>query len=385
MSDIQPVTVSKEVIQSYLLTMSSRNWGIYAERMLLRLVEMAQKDIKMLDFRSGKDICAHEPSFDYPGLLRLPGGDMVVSIPVKDLLPSKDYTNYEFVREAVEQLQRQILRWESPKLDAHGKPILDKKGEIVRKWTSVQLIGKASGVTCVGSNITVRVDVDVWRAMVEFSKGFRAYDLDVALRLKSRYSLRFYQMMSRQTSPLVFSVEDLKRSFSLSEKYSRFDQFLRYVIVPAKKELDRVSPYSFNYELVRSSGPGRGKKGVEKIRFFPVHQVWNENPVSVGVYDDTSVIGEDVRLLLRDKFGFSDAEIHSVVLLFFEAKRRMSGDDENHPTLYVFLDTLHKYMGWVDVVPRNRQGYVVNALKKHLKERYGFVYRGKRGQMLNVE
>ena len=42
---------SRELVQSYILTSARRDWGIYAERFLLRLVEIAQSDVLGLDFK----------------------------------------------------------------------------------------------------------------------------------------------------------------------------------------------------------------------------------------------------------------------------------------------------------------------------------------------
>ena len=36
------IETSKQVVQSYLLTTAGRDWGVYAEKFLLRLIEIAQ-------------------------------------------------------------------------------------------------------------------------------------------------------------------------------------------------------------------------------------------------------------------------------------------------------------------------------------------------------
>lgn len=50
---------SKEVVQSYLLTTAGRDWGVYAEKFLLRLVELAQGDIEGMNFKRGTDMKPH--------------------------------------------------------------------------------------------------------------------------------------------------------------------------------------------------------------------------------------------------------------------------------------------------------------------------------------
>lgn len=60
--------------------------------------------------------------------------------------------------------------------------------------------------------------------------------------------MRFYELMSGQTQPLFVSLEGsdgLRERFCLQGKYERVNDFKRYVIDAAKKELDESSPYSF--------------------------------------------------------------------------------------------------------------------------------------------
>lgn len=124
--------------------------------------------------------------------------------------------------------------------------------------------------------ITVRIDTDIWRAMVDFTKGFRAFDLNIALKLQSKYALRLYQLMSRQEEPLTYTIEDLKKQWGLEDKYDRADNFIKRTIIPAKEELDAISPYTFDFKPVKSNAPGRGNKPVTAITFFPKHQIQYE-------------------------------------------------------------------------------------------------------------
>lgn len=291
---------SKEVVQSYLLTTAGRDWGVYAEKFLLRLVELAQGDIEGMNFKRGTDMKPHSPSLNYPNLTKNALGDAIVSIPVKDLLPDDGYTNYDYIYEAIEQLQTKVLRWEEPKLDKAGNIVYNANGQPVRRWTSVQLVGKASGEDDDSGVITVRIDTDIWRAMVDFTKGFRAFDLNIALKLQSKYALRLYQLMSRQEEPLTYTIEDLKKQWGLEDKYDRADNFIKRTIIPAKEELDAISPYTFDFKPVKSNAPGRGNKPVTAITFFPKHQIQYETARGTKGFDETQMLKEPVRRILKE-------------------------------------------------------------------------------------
>ena len=48
--------ISKEIVESYIFTTVRHDFGIYSERLLLRLVELAQREIKGLDFKGGTNL-----------------------------------------------------------------------------------------------------------------------------------------------------------------------------------------------------------------------------------------------------------------------------------------------------------------------------------------
>lgn len=58
--------------------------------------------------------------------------------------------------------------------------------------------------------------------------------------------MRFYELLSNQKSPLTYSVIQLKEMFCVADKYERINDFIRYVVEAAKKELDEVSHIHLN-------------------------------------------------------------------------------------------------------------------------------------------
>lgn len=365
---------SKEVVQSYLLTTAGRDWGVYAEKFLLRLVELAQGDIEGMNFKRGTDMKPHSPSLNYPNLTKNALGDAIVSIPVKDLLPDDGYTNYDYIYEAIEQLQTKVLRWEEPKLDKAGNIVYNANGQPVRRWTSVQLVGKASGEDDDSGVITVRIDTDIWRAMVDFTKGFRAFDLNIALKLQSKYALRLYQLMSRQEEPLTYTIEDLKKQWGLEDKYDRADNFIKRTIIPAKEELDAISPYTFDFKPVKSNAPGRGNKPVTAITFFPKHQIQYETARGTKGFDETQMLKEPVRRILKEKYGFEWYELQTTFDLLYTAQKTMTGADEDHPDLLTFLINLSHNAAKAE----DKKKYIIGSIKRHLKEKYNVVMKSKK-------
>lgn len=367
----------KEVMQSYILTTARRDWGIYAERFLLRLVELAQSDIKGMDFRNSKDMCPHKPSLIYPNVEINGVGDAIVTIPIIDLISTdKDrYTNYQYIRDAVKQLQTSVIQWEEPKVDSQGN-IVYKDGKPVQRWISVQVVSRATGEDDMDGSIKVRVDSAIWAAMIDFTKGFRVVDLSIAWKLKSKYAFRLYMLMSRQEKPITYSIEDLKAQWGITESYKRPDDFIRKTIEPAKQELDEIAPFSFDYHLERSDKPGRGQKPVEKITFFPKRLLKNDKPYNYRGVDKIGMLRQDVVNILKEKYSFAEYELNSNMDLLFEAQNRMKGSDTEHPTLAKFLVELSYNVAKA----ANPKGYIIASIKKHLREKYNYIYRSTKGK-----
>ena len=171
------------------------------------------------------------------------------------------------------------------------------------------------------SKVSFIVNSRVWDVLLDFSRGFSRYDLEVAFSLESPYSMRFYEMMSGQTSPITYSIEDLKREFLLEDKYTYTKDFLRRVVDSAKSELDRKSPVTFTYTPLKD-----GRK-YTKIILFPVRQPMLESPQtlfrsSVRKYGSRVALSRDEYRYLRE-IGFTDNGINNNLELFLACHKAM--------------------------------------------------------------
>lgn len=339
----QTETPAKEVIESYIFTTARRDVGIHGERLLLRLVELAQSEVNGLDFKSGRSI----------GKVRMSDwGEAEVTIPVKDILSGENDKNYERAKAAVSDLMSKIITYED-----------EKRYKAAHILNNVDL-NKVSG------SMVLKVNSEVWSAMLDFSKGFRKYDLFLAMKLRSRYSMRIYKMISKQTEPITYTIAELRKEWNLEDKYKKVDDFVSSTIAKAKEELDRVSPYSFDYELnaSKTAEVNRGRKGrpsITSVTLFPRHIIANETSDMLRKRVDPAMfLSPESRELLYRKFEFDFAGLKANMLLFETAER------------YADLPGFLRHIAPSACRAGNVQGYVVNALKKHLREQYGLVLEG---------
>ena len=335
--------ISKEIVESYIFSTVRHDFGIYSERLLLRLVELAQREIRGLDFKGGTSIGKVEIG---------EWGDAEVIIPVKDILSGDDDKNYTKAKAAVRNLMGRFLEYEDD-----------------QKYKATQILNEVD-VDKVAGKMVIRVNRNIWRAMLDFSKGFRKYELETAVKLRGKYSLRIYKLVSKQTDPITYTITDLRKMWGLTDKYKKVDDFIKNTVVSAKEELDRVSPYSFDFVLnaAKSAEVNKGRKGrpaITSVTFFPVHRMANETTDAVRKQVDPSMLLDyEFYMMLKNKFDFDPQGIKANITLFDTAQKECD--------ILEFMDSIAP----AALRAANIQGYVINAIRKHLKEKCGIIIDG---------
>ena len=341
--EISKEVITKEVVESYIFSTVRHDFGIYSERLLLRLVELAQREIRGLDFKGGTSIGKVEIG---------EWGDAEIVVPVKDILSGEEDKNYSKAKAAVRNLMGRFLEYEDE-----------------QKYKATQILNEVD-VDKVAGKMVIRVNRNIWRAMLDFSKGFRKYELETAVKLRGKYSLRIYKLVSKQTEPITYSIADLRQMWGLTEKYKKVDDFVKNTIVSAKEELDRVSPYSFDYVLnaAKSAEVNKGRKGrpaITSVTFFPVRRMANETTDAVRkMVDPSLLLDRELYMMLKNMFYFDVQGIKANITLFDTAQKECEILD--------FLDGIAP----AALRAANVQGYVINAIRKHLKEKFGIVIDG---------
>lgn len=314
------VIKNKEVLQSYIITTAKYDFSIYEKRILYRQIEIEQELLLGQTIKPGVIIETN--------LWK----DKKYTIPVNWLLPNgeKDKNHYQ-VKKAFEALMSKKIIYETP--DAiEGFPIIqrfkiDKKGE----------------------NVTWQVPHEIVDVIVNFAKGFRKYELKTAMEFESVYSMRFYELLSGQTTPLTYTIEQLKSMFQIQNKYKQVNDFLRFVIEPAKKELDAKSPYSFDYHVNKE-----GRK-FHSITFSPIikEEVTEQQ---LRKYSPKKLSSEVENYLLNN-IGYTQSEIEANRDLWFRATMML-------PDILVQLEKL----SGKSRISKNPKGWIIGAIKKMIEK-----------------
>ena len=158
----------------------------------------------------------------------------------------KSGKNYKDIRDTVKTLADKSL-W--VKLD-NGK-------ETLVRWINKAWIDTNSGI------IEIRLDDDMQPYLLQLRENFTQYELIYTLAMKSRYSIRIYELLKSyayKKQKITFDIEELKHQLS-AKNYTRFPDFKRYVIEIAMREINDFSDLSVTYDTIK-----QGKR-YAKIKF----------------------------------------------------------------------------------------------------------------------
>lgn len=339
---------NKDVFQSYVLTTAKYDFTVYEKRIMYRLVELAQDELRGIMMRD--HMHKIQPTF----------GGREITMPIADILKNEKDKNYTTAKEAFTSLACKGVEYEDDKIWSFTNIITSPK------------IEKGIGIA--------KFDVDdkIWQCMLDFSKGYRKYELGTIMNFKSVYAMRFYELMSGQKSPLSFSLEKLKNILGLittkkvkgvvvvKEKFKFTKRFEESVLDVAQKELDKSSPYSFTYKPIKERSRGRTGYRITGYTFFPVYIDKNRDP-NLERKELTGMVGNitgamgmlkpEVNDYLLYNIGYTKDEINANKDLFVNAQKEI-------PDL---LLTFGKLQG-KSRTKANPKGWIVNALKGKLKD-----------------
>lgn len=316
---------NKDLIQSYIVTSAKYDFSVYEKRILYRLIETFQHLTK--GEKLNEKIIITKDLFDVS----------VVTMPISMFLNGEEDKNHTRVKKAIENLENKKFIYEDSKtweiIRILSEPKIDKYKEFA----------------------TFRINPKIVSAFLDFSKGFSKYELVTAMKFESIYAMRFYELLSGQKKPITYSIDNLKTMFQIEDKYSKVNDFFRYVIEPAKKELDKSAPYSFEYTPIK-----QGRK-IVSIKFYPIYQP-NNRDASIEakkLQKSTSLRFDLDRILinyLKENYIFSDDEIKNNRETFIKAQ-----SSENFDLLNFLSEQRRNASSKV-----NPKGWIINAIKKQL-------------------
>lgn len=292
-SQHSPLTTrGRQVVQSYIATTAMYDFNVYEKRVMYNLVRLAQSQIEGVVLTDN----LHKICHDMKGYVH-------VTLPLSDFLADEEDKNHRRVKDALKSLHRKTFEY------------LDDD-----VWECISIIALPK-IALHSRQVSFIVDSRVWDVLLDFSRGFSRYDIEVAFRLESCYSMRFYELMACQKEPITYSIDALRRIFKLEDKYAFTKDFIKRVVESSKIELDQKSPVSFTYAPVKDG------KRITQLIFFPVRfnaldSSDDDHRMILRKYGSSAVLTADERRFLEE-IGFNESGINNNISLFMDCQRNL--------------------------------------------------------------
>jgi len=133
---------------------------------------------------------------------------------------------------------------------------LDNGKETIVRWIERPYIDRRSGT------IEIKLDELMRPYLLELKEHFTTYSLYYTLAMKSKYSIRIYELLKsyENLSEYTFGIDELKKQLS-AEKYETYKDFRVNVLDTASKEINDFSDITVTYTVEK-----KGQK-IDKINF----------------------------------------------------------------------------------------------------------------------
>ena len=320
----------KSIIQSRLLTQARYNFDVHEKRIVYKLMEIAQAELKGHKLE-GK-IVIEKTLFE----------DRKVYLPLTEFVPEGMEATKTAIKKAFTKLLNKVIEVNYPNGD----------------WAMYHYIDRAKYDEKHGK-YEVKIDAEIWQAFLDFSKGYNVYFLNTAMSFSSVYAMRLYELIANNAQPISYELNWLRDRFLIGEKYKDTYDFIKRVIDSPLQEINEKSEINASYSIIKT-----GKK-ITGVTFFvtpkepksPIEEI-----VSVSYKNNRSargLINVNIIDCLKGWFYFTDKEILANAALIYEAQKKFG--------IEALVDKLSKTKAYSQTA-RKPQAYLINTLKKYLQE-----------------
>lgn len=172
-------------------------------------------------------------------------------------------------------------------------------------------------------NITIEIDKDIAKLLVNVDKGFTKYMKEIAISSESKYTPRIYMLISSWKDKGGFSItiHKFRNWLKLEKKYSAYKDLYKRILRPAYEELhekadcwfevneicreDEKEPYKLNFKVIKASLSAAEKEWFETQR----------KNIEGILYRHMGLRGKDLEEVLK-QINFSNV-IHALNKLYY--------------------------------------------------------------------
>lgn len=332
---------NKLQFQSYIFSTAKYSFNVYEKRILYRMIEFEQRMVNQESLDKAVKVDTNL------------WGDKKYTVPMSIFLSADDDD------ETKEGRSKNNKRFLDAFTALQDKKVVYEDDEVYGR------VGVISQFEFKKRDrfISWKADNKIVEMIMDFSKGWRAYELKIAFNLQSAYAMRFYELLGNKTSKIVYTMSDFLKIFELENKYLQksgkpnFSRIESQVLKKAQSELDKCSPYTFNYEI---------SKDKSIIEIFPVFQSQYSN---VKYERDNKIAEKNLLLVLSEReievfineFGFTEQGLKNNFSLLEDCRNTLGQN-------YSFFLFQQVRLALKKNPPAKKTAYVVGAIRNMLND-----------------
>ena len=150
--------------------------------------------------------------------------------------------------------------------------------------------------------------------LLQLQSTFTSYNLSMVMKLESGHSMRVYELLKQyeKIGSRKIAIADLKSMLGIDQhKYKKFNDFKRFVIIQAQKELSKHTDIGFEFKTIRQ---GR-KIGFIHFQIYKIERVEPEPDTLEPDSIDPAGVDPDVADMLRGAIpSISDLSVRALSL-----------------------------------------------------------------------
>lgn len=163
------------------------------------------------------------------------------------------------------------------------------------------------------SIVTFVIHQQMWHALLDFSKGYRLFNLQVFMSLQSKYSIIMYLLITQQSQAKNYGIDALRQLLGCDgqKAYERGANFFARVLDPARQELKSKAPWYFEYSAAKEGRQHR----YSSVIVTPVLNdkfVLQPNEAAKKATELRASIDEEVSRYVIDKFGLDAKALETI-------------------------------------------------------------------------
>ena len=184
--------------------------------------------------------------------------DVTVNYSARELADNIGIVDLRHLRGVVRSLQRCIMSFKN----------LEENWEM-----DVNIFSR--GQYFAGGEIEIRLDEYMIQFFKQLSDNFTKLNIKELVRLKSKYSIRIYEISRKlqfikppYKKEKIYSIDEFQKI--VGSNYKTWQHIEEKVLIPAKKEINSNTHIYFDYEGIKSykQGQTKGRKGVNEIKII---------------------------------------------------------------------------------------------------------------------